>query len=505
MQTIQLHPNDNVAIAHTALSCGTLMLEHRSQELLDDIPTMHKVAIRNIAKGETIRKFNQIIGYAAVAIRAGQHVHDHNCQVSLVQQRSATAPTDSPKPLAVEAEQTFMGYLRDNGEVGTRNYLGIITTVNCSATVAHKIASHCNNLPAFRQQPNFDGMVALSHRTGCGMSTASEGYRILQRTIEGYAAHPNFGGIILVGLGCEVMAINKLLEASSFPHGNRVQTLIIQQSGGTAAAVEQGIQLAETMLPTLLQAQRTPQGASKLKLALQCGGSDALSGITVNPAIGSAADILVAQGGTAILSETPEMYGAEHLLLQRAVTPQVREKFEALITWWEEYARQHNASLDNNPSPGNKQGGLTTILEKSLGAQAKGGGSPLNGVYQYAERVDTSGLVFMDSPGFDPVSVTGQVASGANIVCFTTGRGSAFGFKPVPVIKLSSNSAIYEHMSDDIDFNCGGILQGQHSVQECGREIFNYLLKVASGEQTSSERLGYGDHEFSPWQIGAVL
>jgi len=507
MQTILLHPNDNVAIAHGPLKKGTLVHNLGGFELLNDVPALHKIAVTAIANGEVIRKFNQQIGIATADIQPGEHVHSHNCQAILTGEHTeeASSPAVAAKSAAPREPAQFMGYQRANGEVGTRNFIGIITTVNCSATVSHKIAQACNNQDLSGHWENVDGVVALSHKTGCGMRNAGDGYEALTRTINGYITHPNFGGILVIGLGCEVMQLSHVMAANGLEEGSLLRTLLIQESGGTAKTIARGLEMVREMLPVVNQAKRTPQPASKLKLALQCGGSDALSGITVNPSLGAAVDILVDQGGTAILSETPEMYGAEHLLLSRAVNDEVRDKFNSLLKWWEDYASKNGVSLDNNPSPGNKAGGLTTILEKSLGAQAKSGTSPLVAVYKYGEPVTESGLVFMDSPGFDPVSVTGQVASGANIVCFTTGRGSAFGFKPVPVIKLSSNSNVYRAMGDDIDINCGVVLEGEHTVQDCGREIFEMLLAVASGEHTRSEINEYGDNEFSPWQIGAVL
>ena len=506
MQTILLHPKDNVAIALLSLNKGTLLQAHREMELVEDVPAMHKIATRDIAQGEVIVKFNQQIGIATQAICAGEHVHSHNLEARLSGERAPEkAEAQSPPLVSSDILADFMGYQRSNGEVGTRNFIGIVTTVNCSATVAHKVAQACQRNEQFDHWENVDGVVALSHKTGCGMRDAGEGYETLVRTINGYMAHPNFGGVLVIGLGCEVLQVGKVMEAAGLAEGPLLRTLLIQETGGTSKTIARGIEVINEMLPEVNKAKRSRQPASALKVALQCGGSDAMSGVTVNPALGVAVDLLVSQGGTAILSETPEMYGAEHLLLQRAVNDEVRQKFLALLAWWEDYANMHGVSLDNNPSPGNKAGGLTTILEKSLGAQAKSGSAPLTGVYKYAEPITTRGIVFMDSPGFDPVSVTGQVASGANIVCFTTGRGSAFGFKPVPVIKLSSNSNVFRNQGEDIDINCGVVLEGEQTVQESGREIFGRILAVASGEKTCSEINGYGDNEFSPWPIGAVL
>ena len=349
-------------------------------------------------------------------------------------------------------------------------------------------------------------MVALTHDSGCGMRSGDDGYETLRRTFEGHLRHPNFGAVLLIGLGCETMQYKNVLQESCLSdNSERMHAYTIQDAGGTRAAIDKGVAIIESLLPKVNEYVREPIPASELILAVQCGGSDAFSGITANPALGVAADTLIRNGGSAIYSETPEIYGAEYLLTQRAIKPEVAEKVLERIRWWQDYTRRNGFDLDNNPSPGNKQGGLTTILEKSLGAQSKSGTTALMDVYLYGEPVSAKGLVFMDSPGFDPVSVTGQVASGANIVCFTTGRGSAFGYKPVPSIKLSSNSEVYRTMQDDIDINCGVILDGEQTLTEVGDAIYKRILAVASGEKTRSEELGYGDAEFNPWKIGAVL
>jgi altronate hydrolase len=377
--------------------------------------------------------------------------------------------------------------------------------VNCSGTVARQIAARLSASAALLQESNIDGIVPLVHGTGCGMRGSGEGFDTLRRTLRGYAVHPNFGGVLIVGLGCEAMQIRSLLDEFQLEESDSLRYLVIQDVGGTRKAIDGGMAILTEMVPAIAAARRERIPASELTLALQCGGSDALSGVTANPALGAAADLLVAHGGTAILSETPEIYGAEHLLVSRASDSSVADALIERVRWWEDYARRTGDVLNNNPSPGNKAGGLTTILEKSLGAVAKGGSTNLCGVYRYAEAIDRRGFVFMDSPGFDPASVTGQVAAGANVICFTTGRGSAFGFKPVPSIKLASNSDIFRRMSDDIDLDCGDIVERGIDVQAKGKEIFETVLAVASGRATKSEELDYGLEEFTPWQLGAVL
>ncbi len=407
--------------------------------------------------------------------------------------------------LVPQAERrTFEGYRRASGKVGTRNYIGVLTSVNCSASAARFIAEAANRSGILDDYPHVDGVVALVHGTGCGMAIDSEGYEVFRRTQWGYACHPNFAGVLMVGLGCEVFQIAKMKQHYGLAESDHFRTFTLQEEGGTARTIARGLEVIKEMLPQADACQREALPASEISVALQCGGSDGYSGITANAALGHATDLLVAQGGTGILAETPEIYGAEHLLTRRAANREIGEKLIERIRWWEDYTKRNAMEMNNNPTPGNKAGGLTTILENSLGAAAKGGSSTLRGVYRYAETVDTRGFVFMDSPGYDPASVTGQVAAGANIVCFTTGRGSCFGYKPAPSIKLATNSEMYQRMRDDMDINCGDVLDGV-PVEEKGREIFDEILAVASGKKTKSEELGYGDNEFVPWQIGAVM
>lgn len=403
-----------------------------------------------------------------------------------------------------QVQRTFEGFDRGPGGVGTRNYIGIISSVNCSATVSRYIADHFNRFGGLDGFGNIDGVVALTHGGGCAINTRSEGYRMLTRTIQGYARHPNFGGILMIGLGCETNQIAPILENYKLAEGAMLRTLTIQQSGGTRRTIEAATEIIREMLPTVNAVQRTPQPLSKLKLALECGGSDGYSGIPANPALGVASDLLVRHGGTSVLAETPEIYGAEHLLTRRAISEAVAEKLLSRIRWWQDYTSRNGDELNNNPSHGNKQGGLTTILEKSLGAVAKAGTMPLRAVYEYAETITEPGLVFMDTPGYDPVAVTGQVAGGCNIICFTTGRGSVSGFKPSPCIKIATNTDMYSHMEEDMDINCGGIVTGEDTIHRAGLRIFEEIIAVASGKKTVSEVYDYGDNEFVPWQVGAV-
>ncbi|MDB6178375.1 altronate dehydratase family protein [Paracoccus sp. Z330] len=500
MQTIRLSSADNVVTAVAEIRQGSSVEDIIT---LDMIPRGHKIATCAISKGEAVRKYAQLIGYASEDIAAGQHVHVHNLEFRDIGMDYEFSSNLHPAAPATEPD-SFMGYRRANGRVGTRNYIAVLTSVNCSATAAHLIAQHFTP-ERLAQYPNVDGVAAFSHGTGCGMAASGEGFEALQRVLWGYARNPNVGGVLMAGLGCEINQIDWLVEAHGMQVGPLFKHMNIQDMGGVQKTVAAGIRMVEEMLHLVNEARREPCPVSELTVALQCGGSDAWSGMTANPALGHACDLLVAQGGTGVLAETPEIYGAEHLLTARARTPEVGQKLLTLIDWWQDYTARNHGSMNNNPSPGNKKGGLTTILEKSLGAAAKGGTTPLNAVYKYGEQIRERGFVFMDSPGYDPASVTGQIASGCNIVVFTTGRGSAFGAKPSPSIKVSSNTETYLRQTDDMDVNAGRILTDRASIEEVGREIYDMILRVASGEASKSEAQGLGDHEFVPWQIGAVM
>ena len=480
---IRLHADDNVVVVRTDL-LPAMPIDGEGIETRDHIPAGHKVATAAIKAGEAVRKYDQTIGFARADIAVGDHVHTHNVEVRAFDRDPRIGEAVKDVGMVGEGERaTFDGIVRPDGRVGTRNYIGIMTTVNCSGTVARYIADHFRGdaLDAF---PNVDGVVAFRHGTGCGMAGDGEGMALFSRTVAGYLRHPNFAGMVLVGLGCEAAQI----------------ATVMQREGLRA-----GIEKVEAMLPAANAAARQSVSASHLVLGMECGGSDAFSGITANPALGAAADLLVRHGGTAILGETPEIYGAEHLLTRRAVSAEVGDKLLTFIRWWEDYTTRNGGEMNNNPSPGNKAGGLTTILEKSLGAAAKGGTTNLVDVYAYAEHVTAKGFVFMDTPGYDPVSVTGMVAGGANMVCFTTGRGSVFGCKPVPSLKLATNTAMYSKMTEDMDINCGLVVDGETDIAGMGERIFELILKTASGQASKSEALGFGDEEFVPWQIGAVM
>ncbi len=507
VRTLVLNPNDNVAVALGNLDVGVDTTE--GVRIVRRVPRGHKFSTRPIPAGAPILKFGQIIGFAKEAIPPGDWVHEHNVGMGeshgAFERDYAYCEGVVPVDFVPDAERaTFQGFRRKDGRFGTRNYVGILTSVNCSTTVAGFIAKEIERSGILDDYPNIDGIVALKQANGCVIDYRGVIFDTLKKTTWGYATNPNMGGVIMVGLGCEGFQIPRLKEAYGVTENETFRTMTIQEVGGTRKTVEAGVEAVKAMLPIVNQSKRETAPASELMLALQCGGSDGYSGITANPALGVAADILVRHGGTAILSETPEIYGAEHLLTRRARSREVGEKLVDIIHWWEDYAERNNMEMNNNPSPGNKLGGLTTILEKSLGAAAKGGTTPLNAVYHYADQVTEKGFVFMDTPGYDPVSATGQVAGGANILCFTTGRGSAYGCKPTPSIKIATNSEIYNKMIDDMDINGGDVLDGS-SLEKKGQEIFEKILAVASGEESKSEQLGYGDNEFVPWQIGATF
>lgn len=502
--TVRLNPNDNVVVARVDILPGT-SLAGEGMAASQRIPAGHKVATRPIGRGEPVRKFDQIIGFATQDVLPGEHVHVQNCAMGDFARDYAVGRDVRPTAFVPEAERpSFPGFLRPNGKVGTRNYIGVLSTVNCSASVSKFVAERFPK-DELARYPNVDGIVAITHGTGCGMADRGEGYATLQRTLWGFAAHPNFASIIMIGLGCEVMQISFMQEAYGIVPGPTFRTMTMQGTGGTRATIEAAHAMIREMLPEANRAVRQQVSVGEISLALQCGGSDGYSGITANPALGHCADLLVRHGGTAILSETPEIYGAEHLLTRRAVSPEIAAKLLERIRWWEEYTLRNGGEMNNNPSPGNKAGGLTTILEKSLGAAAKGGTTNLVGVYKYAEPVRERGFVFMDSPGYDPASATGQVASGGNVIAFTTGRGSCFGFKPTPSIKIATNSAMYRRMEEDMDIDAGTILEGEETIEQVGRRIFDRVVAVAGGERSKSEELGMGDNEFVPWQIGAVM
>ena len=500
---IRLDAADNVVVARLEIAKGTLV-ESEGVTALHDVPLGHKIATRPIRKGEPVLKYNTIIGFAGADIEPGCWMHSHNVLMDEFQKDYRFSQDYRPTTLLpAEQRATFQGIRRADGRVGTRNYIGVFITVNCSATVARRIANYFDEerLAAF---PNVDGVVPFVHEQGCGMEMTGEPMDLLRRTLAGYIRHPNMAGALVCSLGCERNNLARFFEEQSLATGKMLKTVTMQQAGGTAAAIEEGKALIRAMLPEANQVTREPCSAEHIVVGLQCGGSDGFSGLSANPALGKAVDILVRHGGTAILSETSELFGVEHTLTARAKTPEIGRKFVERIEWWLDYNKGRDTQINGRVSPGNNAGGLANIIEKALGGSKKGGSSGINEVYRYAEPVTERGLVIMDTPGYDPVSATGQIAGGANLVCFTTGRGSCFGSFPAPTIKLATNTPMFERMTGDMDINCGTVIDGNATLDEMGEAIFKKMLAVASGEKSKSEALGVGEDEFVPWPIGVL-
>ena len=507
---IRLHALDNIVVATRDLREGTQIdVDDQTIHLQSLVKLGHKVAVVPIEKGQPVRKYGQVLGFTTESVDPGQWVHAHNVSTGDLVLDYASA-TETPAPPEPILDRTFMGYRRASGKAGTRNYIGIISTVNCSASVSKYIARRFDD-SILKAYPNVDGIVAFTHEGGCGIQFAGLKHQMLNRVMGGMARHPNIGAYLVIGLGCETVSIGHLLSDQQLVQiegmdGGRggPPVFTIQDQGGISKTIDFGVRKIAEILPVVNDVQRESIPASELIVATECGGSDGNSGITANPAVGIASDMIVACGGTSILSETTEIYGAEHLLTRRAVSKEVADKLIERINWWKWYVGVFGAEFDSNPSVGNKEGGLSTIAEKSLGAVAKGGSTALVDVYQYAEQVTAKGFVVMDTPGFDPYSVTGMVAGGANVVVFTTGRGSCFGCKPSPSIKVATNTPMYLRMTDDMDIDAGTILTNK-SVEEVGKEIFEEILEVASGKKTKSELQGMGDEEFVPWAVGPTL
>lgn len=513
---VHLRPNDNIAVAAKSIAPGTeVQIDGRTVLVPGVVRMGHKFAVMPIKEGDAVLKYGQIIGFANRDIALGEHVHVHNVMLGKFERDYAYC-TETPAPLPPPAEyRTFMGYDRgpsrpDHLRYGTRNYIAIISTVNCSAATSKYVAEKIRASGVLEKFRNVDGVMPIVHKQGCAMAYDGTDHKQLDRTLAGFARHPNVGAYILIGLGCETGQAMHLVEGEHLElitlGGRKKKPLVlsIQECGGIGKTVEAGVKAVVELLPIVSDYQRVKLPAKHIMLGTNCGGSDGNSGVTANPALGVASDLIVQQGGTSILGETTEIYGAEHMLTRRAVTRAVGEKLVERIKWWEWYTSIFGVEINNNPSVGNKEGGLTTIYEKSLGAIAKAGSTAMVDVVQYAEPVTAKGMVVMDTPGYDPVSMTGIVAGGANVLVFTTGRGSVFGCKPAPSIKVATNSPLYNHMLGDMDINAGRVLDGV-PVEEIGKEIFEKILVVASGEKTKSELNGVGEEEFAPWSIGPTL
>ena len=514
---VHLRPSDNIAVAARGIPAGTLLdFDGGTVPVTAGIELGHKFAVRPINGGDAVSKFGQVIGFAASNINVGDHVHVHNVKVTSFE-RDYAFSADLPAPLPPPAEyMSFMGFDRGptkpaHQRYGTRNYIAVISTVNCSASTSKYITERIKMSGVLKDYPNVDGVIPIVHKQGCGHQYEGPDHRQLEMTLAGFANHPNVAGYLLIGLGCEIVQARELvanqhlvqLGGTGAPQ-EPPTVLTIQEIGGIGKTTEAGVKAVVAMLARVNDAKRVQLPAKHILLGTNCGGSDGNSGITANPALGVASDLVIQQGGTSILAETPEIYGAEHVLTRRAVSAEVGQKLVDRIKWWEWYTSVFGAEINNNPSPGNKKGGLTTIYEKSLGAIAKAGTTAMVDVVRYAEPVTAKGFVVMDTPGYDPVSMTGVVAGGANVCVFTTGRGSVYGCKPAPCLKIATNTPLYQRMEEDMDINAGVILDGT-PVEVVGRQIFDAILATASGKQTKSEIHGVGEEEFAPWQIGPTL
>ena len=501
---LRLHAEDNVVVAYDEIGLG-VEIPGEGVRTRNPVPAGYKIATRAIAKGEPIRKYNVVIGFAAKDLVPGAMLHSHNIEFREFDRDYAYAEGYEPIAMVPEAERAvFQGIQRADGRIATRNYIGICSSVNCSATVIRRIADYFTP-ERLADYPNVDGVVAFAHGLGCGMELSGEPMALLRRTIAGYATHANLAAAMIIGLGCERNQISGVMSENGLTPGPKLLNFTMQETGGTRRTVEAGIEAVKELLPEANRVHRQPAPVSHLIVGLQCGGSDGFSGITANPALGAAVDILARHGGAGILSETPEIYGVEHTLTRRACSVEVGEKLIERIRWWKDvYSAGRDVQINGVVSPGNQKGGLANIFEKSLGAAMKGGTGPLMEVYKYAEPVTAKGFVFMDTPGYDPASATGQIAGGANLIAFTTGRGSMFGSKPAPCVKLATNTPMYRRLEEDMDINCGLILDGERTLQEMGEDIFQLFIDTASGKKSKSEELGLGDNEFVPWSIGIM-
>jgi altronate hydrolase len=496
---IHLHPTDNVAVARVPIAAGTeLRVDGLPVVAHEPIPAGHKIALWDIAQGDVVERYGQVIGRAKLPIGAGRHIHTHNLAFEELHLDYEFPATETPVPAAPKDAPVFEGYLREDGRVGTRNYIAVVAASNCAAHTAELIAKSYEGVTLPR---NVDGIVAFPHGDGCAHAMGPDMDQ-LRRTLSGVLVHPNVSAAVILGLGCETNQIDHYLGGGGVRSG-RLAGLTLQSSGGTSGTLEAARREIARFIEQASAERRTQQPASKIILGLNCGGSDSFSGITANPALGHCSDLLAAVGGSPVLAETTEIFGAEHLLVKRARNREIAEKLLGCIRQYKEYLARFQGSFDDNPSPGNKEGGLSNILEKSLGAVAKGGTSPLIDVYDYAERVTAPGFCFMNTPGYDPVSLTGLAAGGCNLIAFTTGRGSAIGFPTIPVIKIATNSNTYARMTANMDVNAGAIADGESTVQQTGRAIFDLMMEVASGRHTCAERLGH--KEFVPWRIGPVM
>jgi altronate hydrolase len=506
---IIVSPKDNVAVvkAKTEKDLSVVLPDKHIVTLKSEVPLGHRFATREIPEGDFVLQYGQPIG-TSLGIEKGEWISPENMSNSVPIVRDLPKDLSTPEPDYIEVSEraTFQGFKRPDGRIGTRNFVLIVPTSMCASHEATNISMMAEFLHYKREKfPNVDGVVAIPHNKGCGCQDA-ENIEIMLRTLANYADHPNVGGVILIDLGCEktnLSKVEKFLLNRDYRINKPFAKIGIQEVGGTQKAIETGLEEVQKMLPIVNQAKREEFSASELVLGVKCGGSDGFSGISANPSLGFASDLLVRNGGTVLITEVPEFCGAEHILANRSKDVETGRKVYEMVDWYKDYAGKFGAVLNENPSPGNVKGGLLNITIKSLGAIAKAGTTRVEGVLGYAETVKNKGLNLMQGPGYDQESTPGLVAAGATVVVFTTGRGTTIGNAIAPVIKLSSNNEIFERMNNDIDISAGNVIEGTESIEQVGERLFEHICKVASGEIPAKAEI-LKHREFQFWGEKAV-
>ena len=499
---------DNCAVVKFGVDSGCVVaIDDEAITLVDDIGPGHRFATRTIPPGEHVLQYGQPIG-TSLGLQAGDSITPESMSDDIPVIRDIPDDLRNPEPDYLPKTEigTFQGFLRPDGRTGTRNFLLVLPTSMCSSHEASQIASIAEFQHWSRERfPNVDGVVAIPHSKGCGCSDGSN-LDITMRTLAHYADHPNVGGVLMLELGCEktnqTVVDRWLSEHGGFSWDKPVERIGVQSEGGTEATILRGLSLVADMLPRVDRAERSERPVSEIVLGLKCGGSDGFSGLSANPALGIATDMLVDRRGTAIITEVPEFCGAEHVFAWRGKDAATARKVYETVDWYKDHAAVFGTRLDDNPSPGNKAGGLLNIAIKSLGALAKAGTRRVEGCCGYAERTGSNGLWLMQGPGYDQEATPGIVASGCNVVVFTTGRGTTIGNAICPVIKLSSNTPTWERMKNDIDLDAGTVIAGLESIEECGRRVFDHVVSVAGGEPALAERTKH--REFQIWSECSV-
>lgn len=489
---MKIHSADKVAVALCPLKAGTVIsIDNKELTLLEDIPQGHKFALEDLDEQEPVIKYGYPIGITKEPVKAGQWIHIHNMKTALGDLLTYTYEKQA-RPIPPTEERFFMGYPRKDGKAGIRNELWIIPTVGCVNNVASAIERKAQNLVG----GSIEAVAAFPHPYGCSQMGNDQEHT--RQILADLINHPNAGGVLVLGLGCENSNIDELKKYIGPYDENRVKFLVAQESEDE---IQDALNLLKELAAYAGSMKRKPISCSKLIIGMKCGGSDGLSGITANPTVGAFSDLLISKGGTTILTEVPEMFGAETILMNRCENEALFEKTTALINDFKQYFTSHNQTIYENPSPGNKKGGISTLEDKSMGCTQKSGRAPVRGVLSYGEPVQEKGLNLLSAPGNDLVASTALAASGAHMVLFTTGRGTPFA-SPVPTMKISSNSALYQKKGNWIDFNCGTLTEGK-DLETLRDELFEYVLAVASGEQVKSEKAGF--HDMAIFKQGVTL